>query len=202
MGKNAKSKAKFICYYLLNTGEICGRRSTRPEGCRSHFKAKMRRPCSACRRPTKLVKPTGRVDLNMFASSGRTLRALPTHTYSPISNTHSSSLYSSSCLFSLATYVVYYWEAISNLGFAHIPAIIPSRRMRIHRRRPKGLCLLILILLYRTRIRHCSAPPHACSLLLPMWYAIGRQFVYHFLRTCSTLLRRLRKHYVRPRGET
>ncbi|POG68140.1 hypothetical protein GLOIN_2v1480993 [Rhizophagus irregularis DAOM 181602=DAOM 197198] len=59
MGKNAKSKAKFICYYLLNTGEICGRRSTRPEGCRSHFKAKMRRPCSACRRPTKLVKPTG-----------------------------------------------------------------------------------------------------------------------------------------------
>ncbi|CAG8765753.1 21738_t:CDS:2, partial [Rhizophagus irregularis] len=27
----AKAKAKFICYYLLNTGEICGRRSTRPE---------------------------------------------------------------------------------------------------------------------------------------------------------------------------
>ncbi|CAB4387107.1 unnamed protein product [Rhizophagus irregularis] len=59
MGKGAKPKAKFICYYLLNTGEICGRRSTRTEGCRSHFKAKMRRPCSACRRPTKLVKPTG-----------------------------------------------------------------------------------------------------------------------------------------------
>src|ERR1700733_1438492 len=57
MGEGAK--AKFICYYLLNTGEICGRHSTRPEGCRSHFKAKMRRPCSACGKPTKLVKPTG-----------------------------------------------------------------------------------------------------------------------------------------------
>ena len=44
MGEGAKAKVKFICYYLHNTGEICGRRSTRPEGCRSHFKAKMR-PC-------------------------------------------------------------------------------------------------------------------------------------------------------------
>ncbi|RGB27841.1 hypothetical protein C1646_673694 [Rhizophagus diaphanus] len=43
-----------------------------------------------------------------------------------------------------------------------------SRRMRIHRCRPKGLCLLILILLYRMRIHRRSAPPHACSLLLPM----------------------------------
>jgi hypothetical protein len=55
----AKSKAKYICYYLHNTGEICGRRSTRPEGCRSHFNAKMRRPCSVCSRPTKLGKPEG-----------------------------------------------------------------------------------------------------------------------------------------------
>ncbi|UZO21983.1 uncharacterized protein OCT59_014361 [Rhizophagus irregularis] len=73
--------------------------------------------------------------------------------------------------------------------------------MRIHRRHPKRALPTHLILLYRTRIRRCSAPPHACS-LLPMWYAIGRQFVYHFLRTYSTLLRRLREHYVRPRGET
>ncbi|GES98744.1 hypothetical protein RCL_jg5616.t1 [Rhizophagus clarus] len=52
----AKSKAKYICYYLHNTGEICGRCS---EGYRSHFKAKMRQPCSACGRPTKIDKPTG-----------------------------------------------------------------------------------------------------------------------------------------------
>ena len=53
------AKVKFICYYLFNTGEICGKRSTRPEGCRSHFKAKKRWPCSACGRPTKIDKPTG-----------------------------------------------------------------------------------------------------------------------------------------------
>ena len=52
-------KAKFICYQLRNTGEICGKGSTRPEGCRSHFKAMKRRPCSACNRPTKLDKPKG-----------------------------------------------------------------------------------------------------------------------------------------------
>ena len=59
MGEGAKAKVKFICYYLHNTGEICGRRSTRPEGCRSHFKAKMRRPCKICGKPTKIDKPTG-----------------------------------------------------------------------------------------------------------------------------------------------
>src|ERR1044071_6835813 len=64
MGEGAKAKAKFICYHLLNTGEICGKGSTKAEGCRSHNKAKMRRPCSACRRPTKLVKPTG-IDNNL-----------------------------------------------------------------------------------------------------------------------------------------
>ena len=52
-------KAEFVCYHLHNTGDICGRRSTRPEGCCSHFKAKMRWLCSACSRPTKLVKPSG-----------------------------------------------------------------------------------------------------------------------------------------------
>ena len=59
MGKGTKAKVKFICYYLHNTGEICGRCSTRPEGCRSHFKAKMRRPCKICGKPTKIDKPTG-----------------------------------------------------------------------------------------------------------------------------------------------
>ena len=59
MGEGAKAKVKFICYYLHNTGEICGRRSTRPEGCRSHFKAKMRWPCKICGKPTKIDKPIG-----------------------------------------------------------------------------------------------------------------------------------------------
>jgi hypothetical protein len=62
MKAKAKSKAKYICYYLHNTGEICGRRSTRPEGCRSHFKAKMRLPCSVCCRLTKIDKPEGLVN--------------------------------------------------------------------------------------------------------------------------------------------
>ena len=52
-------KANFICYHLHNTGEICGRRSTKSEGCRSHFKRKKRWLCSACKRPTKIDKPTG-----------------------------------------------------------------------------------------------------------------------------------------------
>ncbi len=52
-------KAKFICYHLLNTGEICDKGSTRPEGYRSHFKAKKRRPCSVCSKPIKVDKPTG-----------------------------------------------------------------------------------------------------------------------------------------------
>ena len=52
-------KAKFICYHLLNTGGICGKRSTKAEGCRSHSKAKKRRPCSVCSKPIKVDKPTG-----------------------------------------------------------------------------------------------------------------------------------------------
>ena len=52
-------KVKFICYHLRNTGEICGKGSTRPEGCRSHFKAKKHRPCSVYSKPTKVNKPTG-----------------------------------------------------------------------------------------------------------------------------------------------
>ena len=41
-------KAKFVCYHLKNTGEICGNGSTKPEGCHLHSKTKMRRPYSAC----------------------------------------------------------------------------------------------------------------------------------------------------------
>jgi len=52
-------KAKFICYHLRNTDKICGKGSTRLEGCRSHFKAKKHQPCSACSRPTKIDKPIG-----------------------------------------------------------------------------------------------------------------------------------------------
>ena len=33
MDEVAKAKVKFICYYLFNTGKICGKCSTRPEGC-------------------------------------------------------------------------------------------------------------------------------------------------------------------------
>ncbi|GBB98501.1 hypothetical protein RclHR1_32400004 [Rhizophagus clarus] len=58
MGKGVKSKAKFICYYLLNTGEICNRRSTRPEGCRSHFKCEMRWLCTTCGKSIKIDKPS------------------------------------------------------------------------------------------------------------------------------------------------
>ena len=47
-----KMKADYICDYLHNTGEICGKASTRPEGCRSHFNARKRRPCSVCGKPT------------------------------------------------------------------------------------------------------------------------------------------------------
>ena len=52
-------KAKFICYHLLNTGEICSGRNTRPEGCQSHFKAKKCWPCTSCSKPTKIDKPSG-----------------------------------------------------------------------------------------------------------------------------------------------
>ncbi|GES98997.1 hypothetical protein GLOIN_2v1480993 [Rhizophagus clarus] len=57
-------KAKFVCYHLKNTGEICGKPSTKLEGCRTHSKAKMRRPCSVCGRPTKIDKPSG-LDINL-----------------------------------------------------------------------------------------------------------------------------------------
>ncbi len=63
-------KAKFICYHLHNTGEICGKGSTRPEGCRSHFKAKKRWPCSVCNKPTKVDKPTG-IDNGLYSNCNK-----------------------------------------------------------------------------------------------------------------------------------
>ena len=45
-------KADYICDYLHNSGYICGKACTRPEGCRLHFKARKRRPCSVCGKPT------------------------------------------------------------------------------------------------------------------------------------------------------
>ena len=50
-----KMKADYICDYLHNTGEICGKASTRPEGCRSHFKARKHLPCSVCGKPTGMT---------------------------------------------------------------------------------------------------------------------------------------------------
>src|SRR6266498_4450456 len=38
---------EYSCPFLRNTGKACGNASTRPEGCRFHWKAKKRIPCSA-----------------------------------------------------------------------------------------------------------------------------------------------------------
>ena len=57
--KKVKMKVKFICYHLKNTGKICDKGSTKPEGYRLHFKVKKCQPCSVCSKPTKVDKPTG-----------------------------------------------------------------------------------------------------------------------------------------------
>ena len=44
--------ASYTCDYLHNSGEICGKACTRPEGCRLHYKAKKRYPCTEYRKPT------------------------------------------------------------------------------------------------------------------------------------------------------
>ena len=48
-------KADYICDYLHNSGYICGKACTRPEGCRLHYKARVRRPYSVCGKPTGTV---------------------------------------------------------------------------------------------------------------------------------------------------
>jgi len=42
---------EYSCPFLCNTEKVCGRGSTRPEGCRFHWKAKKRIPCSDCGKP-------------------------------------------------------------------------------------------------------------------------------------------------------
>ena len=39
---------EYSCQYLSNSGKTCGRACIRPEGCRFHWKAKKRVPCSDC----------------------------------------------------------------------------------------------------------------------------------------------------------
>ena len=43
---------EYSCPFLRNSGKACGNASTRPEGCRFHWKAKKRIPCSDCGKPT------------------------------------------------------------------------------------------------------------------------------------------------------
>jgi hypothetical protein len=43
---------EYTCDYLRNNGEICGTSCMRPEGCRFHYKAKKRFPCTDCGKPT------------------------------------------------------------------------------------------------------------------------------------------------------
>ena len=45
-------KADYICDYLHNSGYICGKACICPEGCRLHYKTRIRRPCSVCDKPT------------------------------------------------------------------------------------------------------------------------------------------------------
>src|SRR3989337_2267485 len=43
---------EYSCPFLRNTRKACRNASTRPEGCRFHWKAKKRIPCSDCGKPT------------------------------------------------------------------------------------------------------------------------------------------------------
>ncbi|RHZ84147.1 hypothetical protein Glove_85g43 [Diversispora epigaea] len=42
----------YTCYYIHNSGEVCGRGCRRPEGCFDHWKSKKRFPCKVCGKPT------------------------------------------------------------------------------------------------------------------------------------------------------
>ena len=53
-------KAKFICNYLHNSGEICSKFSIRPEGCRSHYKSKKCR-CSQCNKSYYMIQYVNRL---------------------------------------------------------------------------------------------------------------------------------------------
>ena len=43
---------EYSCPYLCNTGKACNNPCICPEGCRFHWKAKKRVPCSDCGKPT------------------------------------------------------------------------------------------------------------------------------------------------------
>ena len=45
-------RAEFICQYLSNKGNICGRASTWEEGCKIHWKRRQQNLCKQCRKPT------------------------------------------------------------------------------------------------------------------------------------------------------
>ncbi|EXX65126.1 hypothetical protein RirG_136240 [Rhizophagus irregularis DAOM 197198w] len=44
--------SEYSCPFLCNTEKACGNPCIRPEGCRFHWKAKKRVPCSDCGKPT------------------------------------------------------------------------------------------------------------------------------------------------------
>ncbi|PKC01567.1 hypothetical protein RhiirA5_460760 [Rhizophagus irregularis] len=44
--------SEYSCPFLCNTGKACGNSCIRPKGCRFHWKAKKRVPCSDCGKPT------------------------------------------------------------------------------------------------------------------------------------------------------
>jgi len=45
-------RAEFICQYLSNKGNICGRACNRQEGCKIHWKRCQRNSCKQCEKPT------------------------------------------------------------------------------------------------------------------------------------------------------
>jgi hypothetical protein len=48
-------RAEFICQYISNEGNVCGRASTREEGCKIHWKRRQRNPCKYCGKPTTSI---------------------------------------------------------------------------------------------------------------------------------------------------
>jgi len=53
----------YICFYLHNSGAICGKSCMPPDGCHLHYKAKKRFPCSVCCKPT--ASASGRCPLHI-----------------------------------------------------------------------------------------------------------------------------------------
>ncbi|GES88848.1 hypothetical protein GLOIN_2v1781203 [Rhizophagus clarus] len=48
-------RAEFICQYISNEGNVCGRASTRKEGCKIHWKRRQRNSCKQCGKPTTSI---------------------------------------------------------------------------------------------------------------------------------------------------